>query len=106
MKRVQLILEEWQHDWLAAEAEQNSSTMSALLRELLTEAIERRQTAALESDPLWEIVGIAEGPDDGVTSENLDSFLYRASKPAFLGRAVAEAPQSVETDSEADDDHR
>jgi len=84
MKRVQLNLEEWQHSWLAAEAEQQSSTTPALLREFLTEAIERRQTAAPESDPLWEIVGIAEGPDDGVTSENLDSFLYQAIEPAPL----------------------
>jgi hypothetical protein len=84
MKPVQLILEEWQHSWLAAEAEQKSTTMSALLRELLTEAIERRQTVALEADPLWEIVGIAEGPDDGITSKNLDSFLYQAIKPASL----------------------
>lgn len=85
MKRVQIPLEEWQHLWFAAEAERKSSTMSALLRELLTEAIERRQTAAQESDPLWEVVGIAEGPDDGVTSENLDSFLYRTNEPARYG---------------------
>ena len=30
-----------------------------------------------EDDPLWGIVGIAEGPDDGITSENLDQLLYR-----------------------------
>jgi hypothetical protein len=76
MKRVQLILEEWQHQWLAEEAERQSTSMSALLRQLLTEAIERRQTQGWEDDPLWGIVGLAEGPADGITSENLDKFIY------------------------------
>jgi hypothetical protein len=102
MKRVQLILEEWQHLWLAGEAEQKSSTMSALVRELLTEAIERRQTAVLESDPLWAVVGIGEGPDDGVTSENLDRFLYPTIEPAQSRLAVAETSQTLEIRGEAD----
>ncbi len=77
MKRVQIILEEWQHEWLAEEAEQASTSMSALLRELLTEAIERRQSESIEDDPIWGIIGLGEGPNDGVTSENLDQFLYQ-----------------------------
>lgn len=78
MKRVQMILEEWQHNWLAEEAERQSTTMSGLLRDLITAAIEQRQAATLADDPLWGIIGIGAGPDDGVTSENLDTFLYRA----------------------------
>ena len=77
MKRVQMILEEWQHEWLSEEAQRQSTTMSALLRELLTTAIEQRQSATLGDDPLWGIIGIGASPDDGVTSENLDTFLYR-----------------------------
>ncbi len=77
MKRVQLILEEWQQEWLAQEAKRQSISMSALLRQLLTEAIERRQAESLAEDPLWGIVGIGEGPQDGITSENLDEVLYR-----------------------------
>jgi hypothetical protein len=77
MKRVQIILEEWQHEWLAKEAERQALSMSALLRQLLTEAIERRQTEGWADDPLWGIVGLGEGPSDGITSENLDQFLYR-----------------------------
>lgn len=92
MKRVQLILEEWQHEWLSDEAENVSTSMSALLRQLLTEAIENRQSTTLADDPLWEIVGVAEGPDDGISSENLDEYLYRtpASKKPVV-RMVAEA---------------
>ena len=78
MKRTQMILEDWQHEWLTEEAKRQNLSMSALLRELLTEAIERRQAEGWEDDPLWGIVGMAEGPDDGITSENLDRFLYRA----------------------------
>ena len=78
MKRTQIILEDWQHEWLTEEAKRQNLSMSALLRELLTEAIERRQAEGWEDDHLWGIVGMAEGPDDGITSENLDRFLYRA----------------------------
>jgi hypothetical protein len=90
MKRVQLILEEWQHDWLAAEAEKNETSMSALLRDLLNEAIERHQAATIAEDPIWGIIGMAEGPDDGITSENLDDFLYRGDWATRELRKVAE----------------
>jgi hypothetical protein len=76
MKRVQVILEAWQHDWLTEEAERQATSISALLREIVTEAIERRQAEGWQDDPIWGIIGIAEGPDDGITSENLDQFLY------------------------------
>ena len=76
MKRTQLILEDWQHAWLTEEATRQALSISALLRQILTEAIERRQAEGWEDDPLWGVVGIAEGPDDGITSENLDKFLY------------------------------
>ena len=78
MKRTQIILEDWQHQWLTEEAKRHSLSMSALLRQLLTEAIERRQAEGWEDDPIWGVVGIAKGPDDGITSENLDQFLYGA----------------------------
>ena len=77
MKRVQVILEEWQHRWLIEEAERQSVSMSGLLRQLLTESIERRRAESWTDDPLWGIIGLGEGPADGITSENLDQFLYR-----------------------------
>ncbi len=45
MKRVQLILEEWQHEWLSEEASNSGMTISALSRQLLREGIGRRQPA-------------------------------------------------------------
>jgi hypothetical protein len=76
MKRVQMILEEWQHEWLAQEAGRQSISMSALLRQMVTEAIELRRAESLSDDPLWGAIGLGMGPDDGISSENLDSFLY------------------------------
>ena len=76
MKRVQLILDEWQHEWLAKEAKKQEVTISALTREILTSAIERTQADSWRDDPIWGIVGLGEGPKDGITSENLDEFLY------------------------------
>lgn len=96
MKRVQVILEEWQHQWLAEEAGRQSVSMSALLRQLLTEAIERRQSEGWEDDPLWGVIGIAEGPDDGITSENLDQFLYRTD---WQDRSMLKVAEDDATDS-------
>lgn len=94
MKRVQLILEEWQHKWLGEEAERQSTSMSALLRELLTEAIERRRSQGWADDPLWGAIGIGEGPDDGITSENLDQFLYQTDWQNRPNLKVAEDDSS------------
>lgn len=77
MKRVQMILEEWQHQWLAHEAKRRGVSMSALLRELISQGIEARQTQEMNDDPLWGIIGMAAGPKDGVTSETLDQIIYR-----------------------------
>lgn len=96
MKRAQIILEEWQHEWLAQEAEQQSVSMSALLRQLLTEAIERRQAQGWADDPLWGIIGLGEGPNDGITSENLDEFLYR---PDWQNRPLLKVAENNESDS-------
>jgi hypothetical protein len=90
MKRVQVVLEEWQHNWLIEEAERQLLSVSAFLRQLITQAIDQRQTATATQDPLWEIVGIGAGPEDGVNSENLDLFLYPLPQPTQLLR-VAEA---------------
>lgn len=106
MKRVQMILEDWQHEWLSAEAERQLTTMSALLRQLLSESIERVQAGTLADDPLWGIIGIAEGPNDGVTSNNLDQFVYtmdwdrRPLLKAAETRAIYEA-KTPDTGSES-----
>lgn len=102
MKRVQLILEEWQHEWLAAESARTSTSMSALLRQLLTEGIEQRQMDEVADDPLWGVIGMASGPDDGISSENLDEFLYptttQLNQQSNLQRMAAESSANYESD--------
>ncbi len=99
MKRMQLILETWQYEWLAQEAKKSGVSMSALVREMVTEGIERRQNVALDDDPLWGAIGLGEGPDDGVTSENLDDYLYNidweARQSNLLRVAEPKAPYEV-----------
>jgi hypothetical protein len=106
MKRVQVILEAWQHSWLSGEANRHSLSLSALLRQLLTEAIERRQTSTLEQDPLLDVIGIAEGPDDGITSENLDQFLYRPNWSDQSTRLMAEPSPAAEAYEPSNAHHR
>lgn len=96
MKRVQIILEEWQHDWLNEEATRQGISMSALLRQMLTEGIERRQAQGWADDPLWGIIGLGEGPADGITSENLDQFLYKTD---WQQRPVLKVAETNESDS-------
>jgi hypothetical protein len=96
MVRAQIILDDWQHEWLSEQARQHSTSMSALVRELLTEAIERRQIGSPEEDPLWGIIGIGAGPDDGISSENLDEFLYRSD---WHDRPVRKVSEDDTTDS-------
>lgn len=96
MKRTQILLEDWQHEWLTEEAKCQDLSMSALLRQLLTEAIERHQAEGWEDDPLWGIIGIAEGPDDGITSENLDQILYHTD---WRDRPVLKVAEDDTSDS-------
>ena len=96
MKRVQLILEEWQHNWLADEAKAQKTTISALTRQLLTEAIERQQANVWQDDPIWGIVGLGVGPDDGISSENLDEFLYPPLESSFRARHLRAAENEAD----------
>ncbi|MBP7964653.1 MAG: hypothetical protein KBG20_09950 [Caldilineaceae bacterium] len=102
MKRVQLILEEWQQTWLAEESKRQSISMSALLRQMMTEAIELRRAGSLADDPLWGAIGLGFGPRDGVTSENLDTFLYGIAantRSAYPLRMAAESPAEFITET-------
>lgn len=69
--------------------------MSALLRQLLTEVIELRQAGGSARDPLFDVIGLAGGPEDGVTSADLDQFQYGHAEPRSRLRLVAESPNAV-----------
>ncbi len=72
MHRTQIQLEERQYRFLKARAREKGKSLSALLREMVDTSIlgERDKT-----DPLLEIVGMVDGPNDH-TARTHDRFLY------------------------------
>ncbi|MCK6628807.1 MAG: hypothetical protein L6R45_26970 [Anaerolineae bacterium] len=102
MQRLQISLDENQYEFLRSEAFVTGQSMAALLRDLLDEAIQKRQDEILRDDPIWQAIGVAqevEGPTD--VSTNVDRYLYgepvgAANSPSLL--KVAESPDEYLTD--------
>ena len=72
MHRTQLMFEQWQYDQLQAIAECEGRSISALVREIVSQHLERRARKA--KNALAEISGIGEGPAD--LGLNHDRYLY------------------------------
>ena len=73
MHRTQISLEPGQYEWLLAESRRRGVSLSALIRQLVTErsvATNRRK-----SDPLAAVAGIAAGSGAPVGREH-NRFLY------------------------------
>ncbi|MEN8152293.1 MAG: hypothetical protein ABFS86_20920 [Planctomycetota bacterium] len=66
------MFEEWQYDQLQAIAECEGRSISALVRAIVSQHLERRSKAALKA--LEELDGIGEGPPD--LGLNHDRYLY------------------------------
>lgn len=102
MQRLQISLDENQYEFLRSEAFVTGQSMAALLRDLLDEAIQRRQEEILRDDPIWQAIGVAEeveGPTD--VSANVDRYLYGEPVEAATSQSllkVAEAPDEYLTD--------
>ncbi|MBE7473739.1 MAG: hypothetical protein DPW09_09625 [Anaerolineae bacterium] len=102
MQRLQISLEENQYEFLRSEAFVTGQSMAALLRDLLDEAIQKRQDEILREDPIWQAIGVAqevEGPTD--VSANVDRYLYGEPVEAVNGQSllkVAEAADEYLTD--------
>lgn len=77
MHRLQISLTEKQYEFLKSEAFVTGHSMAAVLRNLLDEVIQARQQAILDSDPIWDVIGVGaniEGPT-GVSAD-VDKYLY------------------------------
>ncbi|GAB4431895.1 MAG: hypothetical protein Fur0044_29430 [Anaerolineae bacterium] len=102
MQRLQISLDENQYEFLRSEAFVTGQSMAALLRDLLDEAIQKRQDEILREDPIWQAIGVAqevEGPTD--VSANVDRYLYGEPVEAVNGQSllkVAEAADEYLTD--------
>jgi hypothetical protein len=72
MHRTQILLEPWQHQALKSMAASRGRSISALIREILTEHLGGKPYP--EGERFDDIEGIAEGPAD--LAENHDGYLY------------------------------
>jgi len=76
MHRTQILLEQWQYDTLRSLAERRGTSLSALVRAILTEHLE--EDARRAERRLSQIEGIAEGPAD--LGRDHDRYLYGKRK--------------------------
>ena len=74
MRRTNVVLEEWQYQYLKERAAREGKSMSALLRELIEAAI-RPGKGSIQDDPIFEIVGMFRGGRKDV-AEKHDEYLY------------------------------
>lgn len=72
MHRTQIQLEERQYRYLSNRAGKSGKSLSAQIREMIEEQMQARPDP---DDPLWDIVGMAEGDDAPVAREH-DKYLY------------------------------
>jgi hypothetical protein len=75
MRRTNVVLEEWQYQYLKERAAREGKSLSALLRELI-EAAARPSDKSIKDDPIFEIVGMFRGGREDV-AEKHDEYLYR-----------------------------
>ncbi len=73
MHRIQILLEDSQHEALRTRAEREGCRLSDLVRRILTEHL--GVPASWVARRLDEVAGMAEGPAD--LGENHDSYLFR-----------------------------
>lgn len=72
MKRLQIMIEQELDDALQVQAIRERTSKAALIRRYVRERIE--PLPPIEEDPLWDLVGMAEGGPDW--SASIDEELY------------------------------
>ena len=76
MKKTMIYLDEEQHYLLCKRAKSSRTSIAKLIREAVKEYI----TRTMERDVYFSFVGIAEGPEKGRVSEDVNSYLREALK--------------------------
>jgi hypothetical protein len=72
--RTQISLDDWQYQILLDESRKMNKSLSALIREMITEKFTARSGES-GSDPLFDIVGIGASGQTAI-ARNHDSVLY------------------------------
>jgi len=74
MHRSQVMLKDEHYRFLVDEAKRRGQTISAILRDWIDQRMHRRQQRPLAQDPIWDMVGIAQGGRSKI-SEDHDQYL-------------------------------
>jgi hypothetical protein len=75
MHRSQILLEEWQYEYLNDKARREGKSISQIVRELITERIETHHGETWEDDPFFDIIGMASG-DGSPVGRDHDKYIY------------------------------
>ena len=75
MHRTQISLEKWQYQYLVDRARQTRSSISDVIRRLVTQAAQAQEPAQRDGDPIFSIIGIGKG-DGSPVSRDHDRYLY------------------------------
>lgn len=91
-RRSQIMLDDDLYLSLKSEAEIEGRSLSALVREAVTQWIEPRRSRPIQETPFWALVGKGHSGQAGgkPISENVDRYLY--TKPTTSSRRVDEEP--------------
>lgn len=73
--RTQISLDDWQYHLLLDESKKTKKSLSQIIRELISEKFSREHTKKNKKDPIFDIIGIAEGNDPNVARDH-DKYLY------------------------------
>lgn len=77
MYRLQISITTEQYEFLQSEAFVTGKSMASVLRDLLDQAIQTQQQEILETDPIWDVIGVAQDIDSPTDiSRNVDRYLY------------------------------
>ncbi|MCL4491482.1 MAG: ribbon-helix-helix domain-containing protein [Nitrospirae bacterium] len=76
--RTQISLEDWQYQTLLEISRKKKKSLSAIIRELLSEKLSAQATRK-EADPISELMGIGSGDGLPVAREH-DKYLYGKKK--------------------------
>ena len=76
MHRSQILLEEWQYQYLTDESRRSGESISAIVRRWITERIEEQHQQAISEDPFFEIIGICSGEPGNTVGQDHDKVIY------------------------------
>lgn len=76
--RTQISIEDWQYQILLEMSKKEKKSLSAIIREFLSEKFSK-QIVKTKEDSVWSIIGIGSGDGSPVAREH-DRFLYAKRK--------------------------